>query len=149
MNDMTFQTGGDWASTTLYNNGAEVPAAQLFVELRAGRDAWNNPVQGGIYEGTALDAFVRPQSSPDEAFDILPGRLTLTFPGHSIVLENYHPLVVPDSTRVWYNGQDVTDRIVDVYVDVNALTDSVQAFVTIYKSHWIAADEAITYTIVG
>ena len=149
MNDMTFQTGGDWASTTLYNNGVEVPAAQLFVELRAGRDEWDNPMRGGIYDGTDVTALIRPQDNPDDALDILPGKLTLTFPGHSIVLENYHPMVEPDATRVWYNGQDITNRVVDVYVDVNALEDTVKAFVTVYKPHWIAADEAITYTIVA
>ena len=149
MNDMTFQTGGDWASTTLYNNGVEVPAAQLFVELRAGRDEYDNPVQGGIYDGTDLTAIVRPQEAPAEAWDILPGRLTLTFPGHTIVLENYHPMVALDATRVWYNGQEITDRVVDVYVDVNALDDIVKAFVTVYKPHWIATDEVITYTIVA
>ena len=149
MNDMTFQPGGDWSNTTLYNNGVEVPAAQLFVELRAGRDAWDNPTRGGIYEGTDLTASVRPQDNPDDAFDILPGRLTLTFPGHTVVLENYHPMVEPASTRVWYNGQEITDRVVDVYMDINALSDSVKAFVTVYKAHWIAADEAVTYTIVA
>ncbi len=149
MNDMTFQTGGDWANTTLYNNGVEVPAAQLFVELRAGRDEWDNPVQGGIYDGTDLTAIVRPQDSPDEAWDILPGRLTLTFPGHTVVLENYHPMVDLDATRVWYNNQEITNRVVDVYIDVNALEDAVKAYVTVYKPHWIATDEVITYTIVA
>ena len=46
MNDMTFQTSGDWENTTLYNNGVEVAAAQLFVELRAGRDDYDNPIRG-------------------------------------------------------------------------------------------------------
>ena len=149
MNDMTFQTGGDWANTTLYNNGVEVQAAQLFVELLAGRDDYGNPDRGGIYDGMELTAIVRPQDSPDDPVDILPGRLTLTFPGHTIVLENYHPMVELDATRVWYNNQDVTDRIVDVYVDVNAVDDVVKAYVTVYKPHWIKADEAITYTIVA
>ncbi len=149
MNDMTFETGGDWVSTTLYNNGVEVPAAQLYVELRAGRDAWDNPIQGGIYNGTELTALVRPQNDPEDALDILPGRLSLTFPGHSVVLENYHPMVDPQATRVWYNGEEITNRVVDVYVDVNALSDEVKAFLTVYKTHWLAADEAITYTIVA
>ena len=149
MNDMTFQTGGEWASTTLYSSGVEVPAAQLFVEVRAGRDEYDNPMQGGIYDGTLLTAFVRPQDSPDYPADILPGRLTLTFPGHEIVLENYHPLVEPQATRVWYNGQDITRRVVDVYVDVNALDDRVQAFVSVYKPHWISTDEVVTYAIVA
>ena len=149
MNDMTFQTGGDWDSTTLYNNGAEVPAAQLFVEVRAGRDEWGNPVRGGIYDGTELTAIVRPQNDPDQPVDVLPGRLTMQFPGHTVVLENYHPMVEPDATRVWYNGEDVTQRVVDVYVDVNAVDDVVKAFVTVYKPHWIRSDEVITYTIVA
>lgn len=149
MNDMIFQTGGDWENTTLYNNGVEVPAAQLFVELRAGRDEYDNPVQGGIYDGTDFTAIVRTQDNPEAALDILPGKLTLTFPGHQIVLENYHPMVALDSTRVWYNGQDITNRVVDVYVDVNAQDDSVKAFVTVYKPHFISTDEVITYTIVA
>ncbi len=149
MNDMTFQTGGDWNSTTLYNNGVEVPAAQLFIELRAGRDEYDNPIKGGIYDGTDLTAIVRPQDNPDDALDILPGKLTLTFPGHEVVLENYHPMVDPEATRVWYNGQDVTNRVVDVYMDVNADADTVKAFVSLYKPHFIATDEVITYAIVA
>jgi len=149
MNDMTFQTGGDWNSTTLYNNGVEVPAAQLFVELRAGRDEYDNPMQGGVYDGTELTAIVRPQDNPDNVLDILPGKLTLVFPGHTVVVENYHPMVDPSATRVWYNNQDVTNRVVDVYADVNAQDDTVKAFVSVYKPHFIATDEVITYTIVA
>src|SRR4051794_7501212 len=133
MNDLVFHTGGDWNSTTLYNNGSEVPAAQLFVELQAGRDEWGNPVQGGIWESADLTAIVRPQDDPESPVDILPGRLTMEFPGHNIILENYHPMVELDSPRVWYNGQDVTNRVVELYVDVNAVDDVVKAFITVYK----------------
>jgi hypothetical protein len=149
MNDMVFHTGGDWDSTTLFNNGMEVAAAQLFVELRAGRDDFGNPMDGGIFEGADLSALVRPQQDPDDPFDILPGRLTLETPGHTIILENYHPLVELDQTRVWHNGEEVTERVVDLYVDVNALDDVVQAFLTVYKPRWIRRDEVITYTLLG
>lgn len=149
MNDMTFQTGGDWPSTTLFNNGMEVPAAQLFVDLQAGRDEWDNPIRGGIFQGAALTAYVRTQDDPHTPVDILPGRLTLQFPGHSVVLENGHPLVDLSATRVWYNGEDVTERVVDVYVDVNAADDVVKAFVSLYKPHWFGSDEVITHTIIG
>ncbi len=149
MNDMTFQTGGDWATTTLYSNGQEVPAAQLLVQLAAGRDDYGDPMRGGVENGAELTAYVRPQEAPEEIWDILPGRLTLTFPGHSLVLENYHPRVDPQQTRVWYNGQDVTTLIVELFVDVNALEDSVTAFVTVYKPHFFGTDEAVTYTIVA
>ncbi len=149
MNDMVFHTQGDWDSTTLFNNGMEVAAAQLFVELRAGRDDFGNPMDGGIFEGADLSALVRPQEAPDDPFDVLPGRLTLEAPGHTIILENYHPHVELDQTRVWYNGEEVTERVVDLYVDINALDDVVQAFLTVYKPRWIRRDEVITYTLLG
>lgn len=149
MNDMVFRTGGDWDSTTLFNNGVEVMAAQLFVDLRAGRDDYGNPDAGGIYDGTDLTAIVRPQDNPLAPVDILPGRLTVQFPGHEVVIENYHPLVLLDNTQVWYNGENITRRVVDVYVDVNSVDDVVKAYVALYKPHWIAADEVITYAIAG
>ncbi|MBC8104870.1 MAG: hypothetical protein H7Z41_20030 [Cytophagales bacterium] len=149
MNDMIFHTEGDWDSTTLSNNGAEVLAAQLFVELRAGRDDFGNPMDGGIFEGADLAALVRPQSDPEFPIDVLPGRLTLQVPGHTVVLENYHPLVELDQTRVWHNGEEVTERVVDLYVDINALDDVAQAFLTVYKPRWIRRDEVITFTLLG
>ncbi len=146
MNDMVFRTGGDWDSTTLFNNGFEVMAAQLFVELRAGRDEYDEPVRGGIYEGTDLTALVRPQENPDAPYDVLPGRLTLIFPAGQVVLENAHPGVYLDQTRVFLNGDDITDRIVDLYVDINAVDDVVSAWLTIYKSRFFLRDEVITHT---
>lgn len=149
MNEVVFQTQGEWATTTLYNNSEEVAAAQLFIELQAGRDEYGNPDRGGIYDGTDLTAIVRLSDDPDTPIDLLPGCVTLNFPGHTILLENYHPMVELDATRVTYNGNDVTNRIVDLYVDVNAVDDVVKAYITIYKAHWIATDEAITYSIFG
>lgn len=149
MNDMVFHTEGDWPTTTLYNNGEEVQAIQLFVEIRAGRDDFGNPIQGGIYGGSDLSATLRTQEEPTVDYDILPGRITIEFPGHAIAIENAHPLVDPSSTRVSYNGVDVTGRVVDVYVEVNADANVVKALITLYKAHWIASDEAITYAIAG
>lgn len=149
MNDMVFHTEGDWDSTTLYDSAEEVPAAQLFVELRAGRDDFGNPADGGLWDGATLTALVRPQADPESPFDILPGRLTLEFPGNVVVLENDHPLVELTATRVFFNGQDVTSRVVDLYVDINAVDDVAQAFLTLYKPHWIRRDEVITYTFLG
>lgn len=149
MDDTFFQTGGDWDSTLLQIDGTEVAAAQLFIEIRAGRDEFGDPISGGIYDGTSLTALVRPQDEPMSPFDLLPGRIRMLFPGHEIVVENLHPGVEPQATRVAYNGDDVTNRLVDLYVDVNAVDDVVSAYITVYKPHWIRADEVVTYTIVG
>jgi len=149
MNDLAFRTGGDWDSTTLYNNGMEVPAAQLFVELTAGRDEFGDPINGGIFAGASLTALIRPQENPDDPFDILPGRLTFDCPGYSLVLQNYHPGVYLDQTNVFLNGEDITARVVDLYIDINALDNVVTAWITVYKPHWIRRDEVITYNMLG
>src|SRR5690349_18176058 len=118
MNNVVFNTGGDWDSTTLYNNGSEVMAAQLFVELHAGRDDFGDPVAGGLANGGEMTAIVREQDDPEEQIGIFPGRLELNFPGHQIIIENTHPMFAIEFTRLWYNGTEATRNVLDVYVDI-------------------------------
>ncbi len=148
MNNMVFRTGGDWDTTTLHNNGQEVMAAQLFVELHAGRDFDGEPMHGGVERGGEIDASVRPQNDPDNPVGIFPGRLEMFFPGHALILENSHPAFTFEFTRVWYNDQDVTRNVLDLYVDINAADNVVQAYITLYKGHWFSSDEVATYNIV-
>jgi hypothetical protein len=146
-NEFVFQTGGDWDSTSLINNGYTLEAAQLYVELRAGRDDWGDEVHGGIWEGADLTALIRPAEDPLAPFDIFPGRISMEFPGYTIVMENQHPMVDIRHLRIWFNGEDITDRVVDIVVDINAVDNFVQAYVTVYKSRFILRDEVITHTI--
>ncbi len=148
MNEMVFTTGGDWDTTTLYNNGAEFSAAQLYVELVTGRDEYGEPAAGGIQLGGEITAIVRPQDNADSEFGIFPGRLELNFPGHQIVLENTHPGFVFEFTRALYNGRDVTNDLLDIYVDINAVDNVVKAYITLYKNHWFSRDEVATFNII-
>jgi hypothetical protein len=148
VNSVVFRTGGDWDTTTLHNNGQEVFASQLLVELHCGRDAWGNPMDGGIGNGGEFTAIIRPQDNPGHEVGIFPGRLEMDFPHHSLLVENVHPGFGFEFTRVWYNGHDITDDVVDLLVNVDAVNNVVQAFVTVYRSHWIARDEVATYTII-
>ena len=147
MNNMIFATGGDWDSTTLFNNGQEVLASRLLVDIQAGRDEWGNPCAGGIGCGGEAVALVNPQDNPGREIGVFPGRLELTAPGHQIVIENTHPAFEFEFTRVWYNGRDVTEQVVDLYYEINALDNIVKAYITIYRPHWLSADEVATYTI--
>jgi hypothetical protein len=147
MNNYVFNTGGDWDNTTLFNNGAEVLAAQLYVELRAGRDEFDNPDRGGVYDGGEITAIVHPQDNPDLEMGIFPGRLEMNFPGHNIVIENTHPGFAFEFTHVFFDGRDVTSNIVDLMVNINAVDNVVQAYITLYKAHWLGSDEVATYTI--
>ena len=147
-NEILFSTGGDWDSTSQMSNGYAIEAAQLYIELRAGRDDWGDEVQGGIWEGADLTAMIRPAEDPMAPFDIFPGRISMEFPGYTIVMENQHPMVDMHHLRVWLNGEDITDRVVDVVVDINAVDSFVQAYVTVYKSRFLLRDEVITHTII-
>ena len=147
-NEIFFSTGGDWDSTSLMSNGYAIEAAQLYIELRAGRDDWGDEVHGGIWEGADLTAMIRPAEDLMAPFDIFPGRISMEFPGYTIVMENQHPMVDMRHLRVWLNGEDITDRVVDVVVDINAVDSFVQAYATVYKSRFLLRDEVITHTII-
>ena len=64
MNNMVFKTGGDWDTTTLFNNNQEVLAAELLVEMHAGRDEDGEPIRGGVRDGGDATAIIRPQNDP-------------------------------------------------------------------------------------
>lgn len=147
MNNYVFSTAGSWETTTLFNHGQEVFAVQLFVELHAGRDEWDDPVNGGISRGGEMTALVRPQDNPADEWPIFPGRLEMNFPGHQIVVENTHPAFAFEYTRVWHNGREVTNSVMDVYVDINAADNVVRAYITIYRDRWLGTDEVATYNI--
>jgi len=149
MNNMVFSTRGDWDTTSLYNNGQEVMAAELLVQLQSGRDEFGNVDRGGIRDGGEITAIVRPQDNPQSEVGIFPGRLEMNFPGHQIIIENNQPGFAFEFTRVWYNGQDVTNNVIEVYVDINAVDNIVKAYATIYKPHWLGADEVASFNILG
>ena len=146
-NNVVFRTGGDWDSTFLYNNGEEVFASHLFIELQAGRDEFDNPDRGGVHNGGELTAWVRLQEAPDDEIGIFPGRVTLEFPRHELVIENTHPGFAFEYTRVHFDQRDVTDQVIDLRVNIDSVRDECEAFITVYKDHFIAADEVATYTI--
>jgi hypothetical protein len=148
MNNVVFSTGGSWETTTLFNNNQEVMAVQLFVELQAGRDEWDDPVNGGIATGGELTALVRPQENPQAEWAIFPGRLEMNFPAHSVIVENTHPGFAFEYTRVWFDGRDVTNSVMDIYVDINAADNIVEGRITLYKDRWFGTDEVATFTLV-
>lgn len=149
MTDLVFVTGGDWDSTTLHNNGFELAAQQLLVEIRAGRDEFDEPIDGGIWEGCDMTAFVRPMDNPQVPFDALPGRITLRFPFHEVVVENITPFVDARGTRVFLDGRDVSDQLVDLVVNIDAGNDMVEAVISVYRNRFLFRDEVIITDLLG
>lgn len=148
MNNLVFTTGGDWDSTTLFNNNVEVMAQRLLIELHAGRDAYGELMSGGVSDGGQMTAIVVPQDNPDNTIGIFPGRVELNFPGNQVVIQNTHPAFAFEFTQVVHNGQDITNNIIDVLIDIDAAANNVQAYLVLYKAHWFSTDEVATFNLI-
>ncbi len=147
MNDVVFKTGGDWDSTTLYNNGQEVPANLLFVEASCGRNEFGDPDAGGVSLGGEITAYITTQAAPDQQMPIFPGRLVIRVPNHEVVVENKHPQFVFEVTQVWLDQQDVTNNLLDIHLEVDAANNNVNGYITLFRSHFFSADEVATVTL--
>ena len=147
MNDVVFNTGGDWDSTTLYNNGQEVLANRFFIQMQCGRDEYGDPVRGGVGTGGEITAYVNTQDNPNFQAPVFPGRVVIRVPNHEVVLENTHPQFLFETTQVWLDQRDVTENVMDVYLDIDAVNNNVQGYVTLYKPHFISADEVATVNL--
>jgi hypothetical protein len=142
-----FNTGGDWDSTTLFLNGEEFLASKLFVDLQTGRDEFGNLVRGGLANGGQMQAYVVPQDdgAPEQA--MFPGRIDFEFPTHRITIENESPMFAIEMTSVILDGQDVSNEVTEIQINIDAVNNEVSAYLTLYRPHVFAADEVATYTL--
>ena len=147
MNDVVFNTGGDWDSTTLYNNGQEVLAVELFAEMTCGRDDFGEPMRGGTEIGGEMTAYIRSQDNPDQQLPIFPGRLVIRVPNHEVVVENTHPQFLFETTQVWLDQVDVSRNVTDFQIQIDAENNIVRSFISIFKPHFFGADEIATTTL--
>ena len=147
MNYFIFNTGGDWDSTTLYNNGQEFAANKLFIQLNTTRDMDGRPMRGGLRNGGSMTAYVLPQDDNAGEYAIFPGKIDLEVPTHKVTIENTSPQFAIEFTQIWLDGSDVTDQVTDLEVTVDAINNQVSGFVTLFKPHFITADEVATYNL--
>lgn len=147
MNYFIFNTGGDWDSTSLYLNGEEFPANRLLIEAQTGRDYDGDPRRGGFRNGGDMTALVLPQQSGAGEWAIFPGKIDLEFPMHKVTIENQSPTFAIELTRVWLDNREVTEEVLDIGIDINAIDNQVSAFLTLFKPHLLGADEVATYNL--
>jgi hypothetical protein len=146
-NYFIFSTSGDWDGTTLYNNGDEYVADRLYIDLKAGRDDYGNYMRGGLVNGNGeATALVVPQGTSQEV-GIFPGKIDLEFPMHKVTLTNDTPQFAIEFTRIVLDSVDVTDQVVDFVTDIDAVNNNVQAYIMLYKPHFLSADEVATMNL--
>jgi hypothetical protein len=149
MNYFIFNTGGDWDSTTLFLDGQEFPASQLYVELTTGRDEFGEPCRGGLRNGGDMTAYVQPQDENASQFAIFPGKIDLEFPIHKVTVENPSPQFAIEFTRVVMDGEDITDKIIDLQINIDAVANQASASLSLYRPHLLGADEVATFNLIG
>lgn len=147
MNYFIFSTGGDWDTTSLYLNGENFPSKHLFVKFETGRDYDGEPRKGGLSNGGEATAYVLPEQTGAGEWAIFPGKIDLEFPTHKVTIENQSPTFAIELTRVWLDERDVSDELLDLEIDVDAIQNRVSAYLTLFKPHFFGADEVATHTL--
>ncbi len=147
MNQFVFSTSGDWESTTLTGNGEDISASILYLHIQSGRDEYGQPSRGGVNDGGDIECYYILQDTPNQQQGIFPGRLEMNFPGHTLIVENTHPTFAFEYTSIDHNGRDVRNNIVEALVNIDSINNQVQAFITLYKAHWLGQDEVATFTL--
>ena len=148
MNYFIFNTGGDWDSTSLYLNGEEFPANRLYLKFETGRDYDGDPRRGGLENGGEASCFALPQQSGAGEWALFPGKIDLEFPTHKVTIQNETPTFAIEMTRVWLDGHDVSNELLDLEIDIDAIENRVSAYLTLFKPHMFGADEIATTTLI-
>ena len=147
MNYFIFNTGGDWDTTSLYLNGEEFQANRLYLKFETGRDYDGEPRRGGLQNGGEATCYALPQQGGAGEWALFPGKIDLEFPTHKVTIENNNPTFAIEMTRVWLDGQEVSDELLDLEIDINAIDNQVTAYLTLFRPHLFGADEVATHTL--
>lgn len=142
-----FSTGGDWDSTSLFRDGQEFMAAQLFVSLQTPRDYDGQPIRGGLRNGGEMTAYATPQDTSGDVA-IFPGKIDLEFPTHKLTIENQTPNFAIEFTQVFLDERDITAEVIEIQINIDANSNQVEGFIVLYKPHFFGADEVATYTLI-
>jgi len=171
VNNIVLMTFGSWESTDLLNNQVEVSASRLFLQIIC------DSAIGGIKAGSSMEHYVAPfddasQAAPEQLprFPLFPGRFEAdlnvptgltdsngqpTYTRNLVVVENTHPTVNQDFTRIWLNNGDgsvtdddeVTDTVLEFYLELDYPKNIVNSYIRIYKKPLLGGDSEIAITL--
>ncbi|MDR3706997.1 MAG: hypothetical protein P4L33_01755 [Capsulimonadaceae bacterium] len=173
LTNIILMTLGTWETTNLLNNQEEVAASRLFVHIVCDSE------RGGIRGGSGMEHYVVPDrddaaaaaASDDEKFPLFPGRFeadlnipsgatnpdgTPAYSRNLVVVENTHPVVNQDFTRVWFlsgsggsvtDDDEVTDQLLELYIELDYPRNIVRGFIRLYKKPLLGGDSELAVTL--
>jgi len=172
LNNVILMTMGTWETTNLLNNQEEVAASRLFLHILCDSE------RGGILNGSGMEHYVSPfdesgatQVGEIPQYPLFPGRFEadLNIPTGSknpdgspvytrnlVVVENSHPTVNMDYTRVWLvsgsggsvsDDDEVTQNLLEFYIELDYPQNITRAYIRIYKRPLLGRDSELALTL--
>ena len=172
VNNVILMTLGTWETTNLLNNEAEVGASRLFLHI-----VCDSP-RGGIQGGSGMEHYITPfdesgatQGAGGVKYPLFPGRFeadlnipsgtknadgSTAYSRNLVVVENTHPTVNMDYTRVWFisgsggsvsDDDEVTDQLLELYLELDYPQNIVRGYIRIYKRPVFGRDSELAVTL--
>lgn len=171
-NNIVLMTLGTWETTNLLNNQAEIGASRLFVHI-----VCDSP-KGGIRAGSGMEHYLcpvddpaTPQNEEQLKYPLFPGRFEAdlnlptgykgadgadAYTRNLVVVENLHPTVDQNFTRVWYvsgtggsvtDDDEITEQLLELYLELDYPQNIVRGYLRIYKKPLLGSDSEIAVTL--
>jgi hypothetical protein len=149
MNQFVLQTDGTWEGTIATLNGVPISPSQLRIQLFAGRNEYGEVAFGGCGHGGELEGYFLFADAPEVPQSLFPGTVQLVFPNEEIILEHPSPFLDVCGLTVRRRFEWISDKIVDLLVEVNADTNTLFGQLSLYQLNLLGPDEILTLPLVG
>jgi hypothetical protein len=130
LNDILFSTDGTWDNTNVFNLGNPLPCRRIFLDLKTYGEADG---ESGVDEGGSLtgwvdyvrEGFDNDPNPPLDRADIFPGAIEFQIKNKVVRVECTSREGNFLDTRVFVDGFEMTEEVVRVFADIDAIDDRV------------------------
>lgn len=170
-NNIILMTLGSWETTNLLNNDQEIAASRLFLQIVCDSE------RGGIAGGSAMEHSVvlldesGAPADDGQRYPLFPGRFEAdlniptgaknpdgapVYSRNLVVVENAHPTVNMDYTRVWFasgsggsvtQDDEVTEQLLELYIELDYPQNIVRGYIRLYKHPILGRDSELAITL--
>ncbi|HEY3331203.1 MAG TPA: hypothetical protein VGK19_14335 [Capsulimonadaceae bacterium] len=172
LNNIVLMTMGTWETTNLLNNQTEIGASRVFVHIVCDSE------KGGIRAGSGMEHYLSPiddEATPQNEellkYPLMPGRFEADiniptgaksadgspiYTRNLVVVENTHPTVDQNFTRVWYvsgsggsvtDDDEITEQLLELYLELDYPQNITRGYLRIYKKPLLGGDSELSVNL--